>query len=444
MADTKISDLPEATTLDGAELALLSQAAADAQAPLSRLRDELYWTRPTDWPAMPTTAANTFHGLLAISDHGSNIIAVRATTSSGTWSVNWGDGTSSTGVTSNVTAEHTYDFADGDLPSVTSRGYKVATVTITPDSGNLTGLFFHLTPTGTTAHSPPWLEMQINASSATSIFLGSSRLVEHVNFVSTGALTSLSFAGLSRLQRITRYSGLYANLTSMSAMFQLCASLRRIDLTDLSASVTTLVNAFNGCSSLTELVFPSGSLGSGMLSINSAFGNCYRLRSITWPSGALQSVTDATGAFSGCAAIDSLVFPSGALASTTNFTNFVNGASALRYVEFTSALTAVTNASGMFANCAGLQRVKCASGGFGSLATTTSMFINCPTLSRFENCSIPVSFSVASSRLSSAALDEIYTALPSASATITVTGNIGTSADDPTIATGKGWTVTGS
>jgi hypothetical protein len=45
--------------------------------------------------------------------------------------------------------------------------------------------------------------------------------------------------------------------------------------------------------------------------------------------------------------------------------------------------------------------------------------------------------------LSGSELNSIYTALSAngAGKTITVTGNYGTSTDDPTIATAKGWTV---
>jgi hypothetical protein len=47
-------------------------------------------------------------------------------------------------------------------------------------------------------------------------------------------------------------------------------------------------------------------------------------------------------------------------------------------------------------------------------------------------------------QLAAAQLDEIYTNLPTVtSKTITVSGNWGTAGDTPTIATAKGWTVTG-
>jgi hypothetical protein len=57
-----------------------------------------------------------------------------------------------------------------------------------------------------------------------------------------------------------------------------------------------------------------------------------------------------------------------------------------------------------------------------------------------------VSISYSAACLGPAALDEIYTSLASGvtGQTITVTTNWGTTADTPTIATAKGWTVTGS
>ena len=72
------------------------------------------------------------------------------------------------------------------------------------------------------------------------------------------------------------------------------------------------------------------------------------------------------------------------------------------------------------------------------------MFTTCTSLARIEAKDFRFTFTVANCKLSAAALDEIYTNLPTVtSQTITVTGNYGVDGDDPTIATGKGWTVTG-
>jgi hypothetical protein len=451
MADTKTSDLPTADPVDGTELILLSQGGSDAQTDLDTLRSELEWARPSDWPAMPATAANTVHLLAAIFDDASNSVAVRMSTSSGTWSIDWGDGTSTTGVASGVTAEHTYDYADGDLPSATSRGYKVAVVTITADSANLTVLNLILAPTGTSSNqASPWLEMQINMSAATTFSALSSItftacLCEHINFVATGSVTAVAFSGMFRLEKISHHSAFFSSITTMSFMFQTCYRLRRIDLTGLSSDVTTIAGAFIGCSRLTSLTFPAGALDANTTGYANAFQNCFSLQSINFPSGALSHITGAGGnMFNSCTSLRRMVFPSGALNALADLGGFFSAAASLEYVEFPSALTAPTTIATAFANCRALRHIKFTTGSFASVTNTTNTFQNCGALSRIENCEIPVSFSVASCRLGAAALDEIYTSLPTVtSQTITVTGNPGTSGDDPTIATAKGWTVTG-
>jgi hypothetical protein len=99
----------------------------------------------------------------------------------------------------------------------------------------------------------------------------------------------------------------------------------------------------------------------------------------------------------------------------------------------------------MFGSCVSLTSVP-------ALVTTAvinssnlgNIFASCFSLSRIEAKDFRFTFSVANCNLSSTALDEIYTNLPTVSGqTITVSGNYGTDGDDPTIATAKGWTVTG-
>ena len=79
--------------------------------------------------------------------------------------------------------------------------------------------------------------------------------------------------------------------------------------------------------------------------------------------------------------------------------------------------------------------------------TFTTMFSNAQSIARVEATGIKVNVNFANCSLSAAALNEIYTNLADLTAlptqTITVTGNYGTSGDNPTIATAKNWTVTG-
>ena len=109
---------------------------------------------------------------------------------------------------------------------------------------------------------------------------------------------------------------------------------------------------------------------------------------------------------------------------------------------FNTAL--VTNMGVMFSGCNSLTAVPA----FSVAATTTSaaysnIVTGCTNLSKF-GMAPKYTFSVANCKLSATQLNAIYTALPTVtSQTITVTGNYGTTSDTPSIATAKGWTVTG-
>jgi hypothetical protein len=374
---------------------------------------------------MPASIANSVDILAAVFDHNSNYCAVKITCSTGTYSVDWGDGTTDTGVTSNTQKDHLYSYSDADLNgSESTRGYKQALIRITPDTGNITAVNLNVRHASLTVNATtPWLDIAVNASSATvlSFYAASisAPIVERINIVAIGAVTTLanSFNSCTNLQSITFPSGSLSGVTSLNAAFKGCASLKSITFPSGSLSaVTTLFQAFSGCSSLQTVNFPAGSLDVDLTTVAEAFSACAQLKSITFPAGSLSGVTTTALMFNTCTSLQSVVFPSG-------------------------ALVAVTTIASMFAACVSLQNVEVPSGFGASIVTTTSAFGNCLSLGKITNCTIPVSFT-AGFRLSAAALDAIYTALPTVvGQTITITGNPGASGDDPTIATAKGWTV---
>ena len=105
--------------------------------------------------------------------------------------------------------------------------------------------------------------------------------------------------------------------------------------------------------------------------------------------------------------------------------------------------SAVTSAYQMFYGCSSLQSVTLDT---SAVTSTSSMFSGCSSLQSVILTGLTRGVSVAYASLSSTALDALYTSLGTAagSQTITVSGNYGTTGDDPSIATGKGWTISGS
>ena len=99
----------------------------------------------------------------------------------------------------------------------------------------------------------------------------------------------------------------------------------------------------------------------------------------------------------------------------------------------------------MFTGCTSLSSVPALNvSAVSSSGNFTTMFNDCNSLSRIQAANFNYTFSVANCKLGATELNEIYTNLPVAvGQTITVSNNVGTTGDNPTIATAKGWTVTG-
>jgi hypothetical protein len=383
------------------------------------------WVRPADWPAMPADAANKVCILAAVFDTTANYVAVHCSVSSGTYDVDWGDGDTSTGVTSNTVASHQYSFADVDLGALTSRGYKTAMIVVTPNTGgaNFTNVDFgRKNATSGLQDAPqPWLDIQINAPSATSLTMRNAmipRLCERIKINAVGAITGFNVQAFDSLQQVDFPVGSLQSLTSIN--FQQCRSLRKLE-------------------------FPAGSLAA-LTGLQSAFRDMSSLQRLEFPSGALPSITTLEACFSGDQSLREVVFPSGALASCTTIREAFQNCSALQQVTLPDLGTlGATGLQNTFNGCSSITKITFPTGKMGSLTTLSTPFGNCLNLREIENCEIPVTFALTNCMLDAANLDQVYTSLPAVvGQTITVTGNIGISGDDPTIATGKGWTVTGS
>ena len=101
-----------------------------------------------------------------------------------------------------------------------------------------------------------------------------------------------------------------------------------------------------------------------------------------------------------------------------------------------------TNFTAMFYNNYRLQVLPALNMESGT--TTTTTFYRLYSLTWSDVTGVSGTHTYLDSSLSAEALDNIYTNLPNVTGqTITVTGNPGVTGDDPTIATDKGWTVTG-
>ena len=370
--------------------------------------------------------------------------------------------------------------------------YKQAIVQLTPQAGQtLTKVDLQRKHAAVTAGNANFLDIKVGGPSITTLKIGSTDVLSGTQTVAFGLLeqievykTNVSHGGfqfysLGALKNIKYFNA--SSFTSMSNAFSTCYSLEYVNIQN-SQNVTDMGSLFNACYSLkTVPLFDT----SKTLYMNVMFGNCRALK--TYPLFNTAAVTNMSSVFQNCYSLQAV--PLFNTATVTNMSSMFYGCSSLQAVPLFST-AAVINMSSMFYGCCTLQTVPLFS--TATVANMSSMFQNCYSLqavplfntaavtnmsSMFQNCyslqTIPelnlnavtlvtsfvtgcrvlsrISFknmkqtlSIASCGLDAAALDELYTNLPTVTAkTLTVTGNPGVTGDNPSIATAKGWTVIG-
>ena len=426
------------------------------------------YVRPTDWLALPdVTGQQKFVGLHAVYPD-SNFCALLA---EGGYTVDWGDGTVEN-IASGVQANHQYNYSTFDVANATlcSRGYKQAIVTVTPQAGqNLNTLNLHKkhTMAGLQMYSSGFLDIAISGSLLTSLLIsvqtaGAATQVisftdlEQVTLLDNAVTTfSYIFYNCSSLQSITlldtsaciNFTNMFDNCSSLqsiplldtsagitfSGMFNNCASLQSIPLLDTSAG-TNFSYMFNTCSSLQSIPLLDTSAG---INFSYMFYNCSSLQSITLLD--TSAGTNFSYMFQSCSSLQSI--PLLDTSAGINFSGMFNNCASLQSIPLLDT-SACINFSYMFNTCSSLQSIPLLD--TSACINFSYMFYNCRSLSQAALSGTKVSISYINCKLSADALNTIYTNLATVTGqTITVTGNWGVASDNPTIATAKGWTVTG-
>lgn len=504
------------------------------------------WVRPSEWPNIDSLIGPSDDKIVALykvptttSSTDDVPVAFSVTTSTGTYNVDWGDGTSDTVASGNI-ASHLYEPTNGTLTS-TSYGYKCGIIVVTANTGTLITMNFAQSYTGSNASARlgyGWLDIDMRCPAMTSLsglsgiknltrfrlracvitsfasmLQDCTGLQQVVQIDMTSASTALSmFLGCTALTDIPTFTA--PSLTTTQTMFANCSSLKTIPLFGMT-SVSTPTGMFNGCSSLVKIpafdLSGAGTIASmfnacsslrsvnittstALNACNSAFAGCTSLREVnlfntqnvttmanmfqncaslaTIPFFNTTSVTTMASMFQGCSML--LTTPLFVTNSVTTMASMFSGCSSLTTVPL-FVTSSVTSMNAMFTNCASLyalptfntvlvQNVANMLNSCGSLAsippfnfgavTNVTGFISSGTqptaalalqsckISALPNLAITFSFCY---NLGAAALDEIFTALPSpgGSKVVNITNSRGSAGCTRSIATGKGWVVTG-
>lgn len=367
------------------------------------------YTYPSDWVSISNVPNNEI--FLCTSDEGSRFVSFTVTTASGTYSVDWGDGTSTTGVTSGTAVQYQLPLGSGTTsPNTTVTTYKTriyATGTITrffvsrnTILGNAQYFPIYAANFGTTG-----LTSMANAffvsSQGLSYSLQSVYLPSNLNSCTTMASAFEECRGLQYVQFPTSMTG----LTTMSRTFFNAKSLLNLRLPSNLNAVTTMLDFANGASALNNVTMPTTM--TGCTSFARVFGGCKDLVGVTFPSSlsttsaysctsmfqqsdALETFTFPNNnfgglltAFEGCKGLKSVIFQNAPADNCTTIQQAFQNCDNLAYVDMPSSMTGCTTLSSAFNNCYSLGEIDLPR--FTGATAASSMFATATNVGRVGN-----------------------------------------------------------
>jgi len=277
----------------------------------------------------------------------------------------------------------------------------------------------------------------------------------------TRAATSLAsaFNGCSELKSVT-FNSLSA-VTTLFSTFSNCAALEEVTLTGLTTTCVNLWSTFNNCYALYKVDLVNTS---GVTIFRSAFNGCYSLRTIS-NLDTRASTGSYSSTFSNVTSLPELTVNASGLTTITDVPSFASMFGlqklTLTNMRWTHSLADnrldATRLNDHYTNLLTLPTAKNISAGsvVGSTVTITTSTahtfwsgmtcviagVNPSTYNGTFTITVTASNQFTYAKAGVGAYVSGGTATPSA--TVTVTGNPGTTGDNTTIATAKGWTVTG-
>jgi surface protein len=363
-------------------------------------------------PILPSVSNNQIVGTYAVYNNNSNYLAI---TISGSFTVDWGDGTSNN-VNANAaatTVSHLYSTASyAAITASVYNGYKPVVINIQASGSGVTfkSVDFTTKPTPTTGSFPAqsitngWIDIRMAGSDISSLVVGSPftsspcRILERFEYSGSNKITSFAntFARCNNLKQIvslyttlgTNFGSMFdscynlvsiptidtsTNNSNMSSMFTSCYSLESISLILNQTNSYTMNGAFGACYNLRSI---TASFGNNITSYNSAFSGCYNLLDL--PLLNVSNVTDMASAFTNCASLKSIKFI-GNTSKVTTFSSTFNSCNSLTDLPQTIDCTAATTLASMFSGCSSLVKAPMFT---NTLKNTScaSMFALCPNL----------------------------------------------------------------
>jgi surface protein len=297
------------------------------------------WSKPSDWPDLPTITStdNKFVALHAVFPNQDNFATIQVSTSTGTYNVDWGDGVVDT-VASGTVAYHNYDYTDPDITVVCSRGYKIATVVVTLNTGGATIFTFslnnkHNQTALVNGYSSGWLDYSFSSTG-----LGGTNL---------NLRTSNSTVAHRLLERVRLYN--ITNYTGTNGLLADCTNLQSVTMPANTSHLTAAQSFFLNCTQLISVpLFDT----SNCTRVDSMFSGCSALQSI--PAFNFSKVNNMQSTFSGCISLQFLPFLN--TSNVSNMATTFNNCISLKTIPLFNTAN-VSSMAGTFQDCINLQSV---------------------------------------------------------------------------------------
>lgn len=375
---------------------------------------ECAYVRPADWLALPTLVDGDEKvvGLFAVYNGGSNFVAFQV---NGAFTVDWGDGSAAENFSSGAIAQHNLNYSGVNPDTLSSRGYRQAIITITPQAGqHITSLYFDKKhdQTGLGSYRTPWLDIAVASQNLSKMYVsgtnGSLPLMEQFRIVGSHGITSLGFV-FYNCDALETVSIDTQNVTNMAYTFAYCNSLKWIDFD--TKNVTNMNGTFFG---------------------NNALHFGHDLNTV--------KVTNMASMYSSCACL--IGIPAYATGAVTDMSSMFSYSGAVNFFPDVDTSN-VENMGSMFFNNSALQAVP--NMNVAKCTNFASMFSGCPSLSVGKMAGTINNISYSGCKLSREEIVDIFNGLGIvAGKHITISNNWGLSsltAADRLIATNKGWVI---
>lgn len=371
------------------------------------------WNRPSGWLTLPTiTSADTrIVGLVAVYQNEENAISIQAPGGGAqNYNIDWGDGTSQTGTTTNTYTKR-YNYASVSsviLQDDFGFNYKQVIISITNNSGTVTS--WNLGPSITQGGSNNWLDVSYSWAAVFQFGVRYAIYLQRLQIFKATLSGNINnyLDSLTSLRSLRWENVNTSAVGSASNYFNFIGNIDKMDFSFPASATCLQFFYFSRIKAIGNLNFSGTTVSQNMFAYSSVeeVGNV----DLTLAQNTLQM-------FFFCqnlAKLGTLTTP-----ATTNITSMFYNCIKLKEIVFTSCATVVT---------------------------TTTAFTNCQSLRKLRMPSMGATFSITGCNMERPEIVDLFNDLATVTAkTITITNNPGIpnlTAADLLIATNKGWTVT--